>query len=294
MTSQPPFAALRILEAASRHRSYTWAAKELNVTHSAISQSIRRLEASLGTTLFERRGGAMEPSEAALKLAQGYFQAAAALESAILEVRGGAETTTLSVNMPSSFGGGWFVGKLGRLAEAAPGLNVEISTMPGAVADLQIGYASNPPSSAVVLAPVNLFPVRAPRRSRSKPTALSRLLAGPLMVEAGSGWKVWARSYPEVVRGLTPATFDDPAMLLEAAAQGGGVALAHLFVAEAALDANRLEALPFAAGSGLSLVLQSAKPVGKGEAVDSLTDWLRDEVANSVARLEDRFAKHSS
>ena len=84
----PPFTSLRALEAASRHRSFTSAARELKVTHSAVSQSIRRLEAVLGTTLFERRGAAMEPSEAALRLAKSYAEAAEALEAAIHEVIG--------------------------------------------------------------------------------------------------------------------------------------------------------------------------------------------------------------
>ena len=41
-------------EAAARHSSFTLAARELNVTQSAVSQRIRNLEAGLGVTLFER------------------------------------------------------------------------------------------------------------------------------------------------------------------------------------------------------------------------------------------------
>jgi DNA-binding transcriptional LysR family regulator len=84
----PPFSALRALEAAARHRSFTWAARELKVTHSAVSQAVRGLEAALGTPLFERRGGAMEPSEAARRLAETYSAAAQQLTQVIRDITG--------------------------------------------------------------------------------------------------------------------------------------------------------------------------------------------------------------
>ena len=52
----PPFAALRALEAACRLKSYSLAGDELGVTHSAVSQSVRRLEQAYGQRLFWRHG----------------------------------------------------------------------------------------------------------------------------------------------------------------------------------------------------------------------------------------------
>src|SRR3569623_1469124 len=68
MSRLPPFFALRALEAAARHRSYSRAADELAVTHGAVSQQIRRLEAELSERLFERRGNAMIPTPSAARL----------------------------------------------------------------------------------------------------------------------------------------------------------------------------------------------------------------------------------
>jgi DNA-binding transcriptional LysR family regulator len=45
---------LRYVEAVARHRHFTRAADELHVAQSALSHQIRRLEAELGTALFER------------------------------------------------------------------------------------------------------------------------------------------------------------------------------------------------------------------------------------------------
>src|SRR5215216_5456607 len=47
---------LRYVEAVDRHRHFTRAAEELHVAQSALSHQIRRLEAELGTELFERTG----------------------------------------------------------------------------------------------------------------------------------------------------------------------------------------------------------------------------------------------
>src|SRR5882757_3273804 len=78
----PPFFALRALEAAARHRSYSGAAQELSVTHGAVSQQIRRLEAELGARLFERRGNAMIPTQEAARLAAGVARGLGLLQNA--------------------------------------------------------------------------------------------------------------------------------------------------------------------------------------------------------------------
>jgi LysR family glycine cleavage system transcriptional activator len=55
----PSLNALRALEAAGRHGSFTRAAEELEVTPGAISRQIKLLEDSFGVELFERKGGGL-------------------------------------------------------------------------------------------------------------------------------------------------------------------------------------------------------------------------------------------
>eukprot|EP01035_Chromulina_nebulosa_P000470 gene470-659_t len=52
---EPPLNAVRAFAAAARHLSFTRAALELHVTHSAVSRQIKSLEEFLGVELFERR-----------------------------------------------------------------------------------------------------------------------------------------------------------------------------------------------------------------------------------------------
>ena len=78
MRRLPPFFALRALEAAARHRSYSRAARELFVTHGAVSQQIRKLEDDLGAKLFVRQGNAMVPTATGQRLADQVTTALAA------------------------------------------------------------------------------------------------------------------------------------------------------------------------------------------------------------------------
>src|SRR5260221_402117 len=55
----PSLNGLRAFEAAARHLSFTQAASELNVTQTAISHQIRRLEEELGLRLFIRKNRAL-------------------------------------------------------------------------------------------------------------------------------------------------------------------------------------------------------------------------------------------
>ena len=77
MASLPSLNGLRAFEAAARHLSFTRAAEELNVTQTAISHLIRRLEDQLGIPLFVRRNRALEltrEAESYLPAVRGAFE----------------------------------------------------------------------------------------------------------------------------------------------------------------------------------------------------------------------------
>ncbi|WP_031813320.1 LysR family transcriptional regulator, partial [Vibrio parahaemolyticus] len=52
MQNLPPLNALKAFEATARLRSFTKAAKELNVTRAAVSQQVKSLELQLDAILF--------------------------------------------------------------------------------------------------------------------------------------------------------------------------------------------------------------------------------------------------
>lgn len=72
----PPLSALRAFEATAQSKSFSAAARALNVTHAAVSQQVRSLEAHLGTALVVRDGRALgltaEGAELAAALTDGF------------------------------------------------------------------------------------------------------------------------------------------------------------------------------------------------------------------------------
>lgn len=80
----PSLSALAALEAATRTRSFVAAARELNVTATAISHQIRALEELCGNKLFIRRNRRVEPTETAktalLDLQEGFSNLTRAVE----------------------------------------------------------------------------------------------------------------------------------------------------------------------------------------------------------------------
>ena len=281
----PPFTALRAVEAATRHRSFTGAARELQITHSAVSQSIRRLETELGATLFERKGGAMEPSTAAMKLAETYSAAQDALVRAIREIADPEDVAALAVSMPPELARLWFTGKLAALSQALPDVEVEVRTRADdATSAVRLVWTDLPDPDA--LYELTHVPVCHPDLLETLGLETAQdVVRAPLIAEPGASWNEWARHCLPSGRAPRAHAFDDAALAMDAAVQGSGVALTNLFAAERHIEAGKLVALPFEAPSSRGLALHSSG-AGVGEAADRFVSWLKLEIRRGAARLK--------
>src|SRR6478672_2825138 len=99
MARLPPLETLRVFEVACRHGSYSEAARELHVTHSAVSQRIRQMEEALGLTLFERQSNRMVPTSGGLRLQAGLKSAFLEMNAALASIQTRRKATEITVSL---------------------------------------------------------------------------------------------------------------------------------------------------------------------------------------------------
>jgi LysR family transcriptional regulator, glycine cleavage system transcriptional activator len=129
----PSLNGLRAFEAAARHLSFTQAASELNVTQTAISHQIRRLEEELGLRLFIRKNRALALTPQARDYLPGVRAAFNDLRLATDRLSRKDDDNVLTVSTLASLAAKWLLPRLSAFQEAHPGIDVRITTSPGLV-----------------------------------------------------------------------------------------------------------------------------------------------------------------
>jgi len=298
MAPLPPLIALRALEAAVRHRSYSRAADELNVTHGAVSQQMRRLEEELGVSLFQRRGNGMEPLPDATRIATSVAAALVLLERAVEEVGPGKELDPLVLSLEQGFARRWLMPRLARLREDIGERDLDLrlenrlENLVGDGIDAAIRYGEGvwPGLEAAKLLSVRFFPVCSPAFLQAHPLAqLGDLYNVPLLRHTHPlwAWPHWFHALgfpPPANRGLM---FDDSSLMLDAAATGAGVALARDILVEGDLRSGRLiRPLPDEVESpwGYFFVWRSEGPRQLRTLL--LRDWLLREASLNFRNVE--------
>lgn len=145
----PSTTALRAFLAVARWGSTAQAAREVNLTQSAVSKQIQTLEEHLGTTLFERSPTGLKPTDAGA-LYRPYAEAA--IEQIERGARRLAERAALSrpirLHMLAIVGERWLMERFPHFAEAHPGIDVQFTNFVSEVdieeADLDIVHGVGP------------------------------------------------------------------------------------------------------------------------------------------------------
>lgn len=255
--SLPPLKALRVFEAAARLRSFTAAADELSITHSAVSQQIRILEEYVGQPLFAReaRGVALLPC------AQAYFpEVQASLEriaTATAKLKAPAYGGVLRVCATPSLTMKWLIPRLSTFQAQHPGIDVQLSTQARPFLDrggdtgsdvlIRHGFMAQSDLACVHCLDDFHLPVASPRFiERNRLAAPADCLAHPLLKISGGmdHWPRWfALAKVDVPAQLPGPVFDHQFLCMQAAMNDLGIALAPWSLLEDDIRADRLRPL---------------------------------------------------
>src|SRR5690606_15370787 len=109
-----------------KHKSFKQAADQLNVTPTAISHQIRRLEETLGSSLFKRKIRAVELTDAGKKLASVTTSSLNELDDVLDEIRLNQQKLTISTT--SSFASLCLIPIVNLFIDNHPGIDLSLRT----------------------------------------------------------------------------------------------------------------------------------------------------------------------
>jgi len=292
----PQLNALKAFEAAARHVSFTRAAEELCVTQGAVSHQVKALEEELGVKLFNREKQRLiitnTGQEYLAVVRDALDRIAMGTERLVQQQRSGA----LTVSTSPDFAAKWLVHRLGRFAEAHPGIDLRVSATMHHVdfaredVDIVVRHGDGhwPGLHVTRLCAEHLFAVCSPRLGSGlgRPSDVLKL---PLLhLDDHTAWSAWLDAAnvtgADAIHG---PILNRASMLIDAAVDGHGIALARTTLAAWDLVNGRL-VRPFTIALPLSKSywIVSPKATASLPKLVAFRDWLLAEANQDLRQLE--------
>jgi LysR family transcriptional regulator, glycine cleavage system transcriptional activator len=286
----PSLNGLRAFEAAARHLSFTLAASELNVTQTAISHQIRRLEEELGIRLFVRQNRALALTPEARDYLPGVRAAFNDLRLATDRLLRKDDDKVLTVSTLASLAAKWLLPRLTDFQEHHPGIDVRITTSTSLVdfqrdnvdAAIRYGRGQWPGLRADWLMADELFPVCSPSLLRGdKPLRCPEDLKSHMLLHTSNAnsddWRLWltAAGLPADIARQPGITFDMIFMTIQAAIDGIGVAMGRTSYVQDDIAKGRL-VVPFKIALPADAGFYLVAPEGRREApkLAAFREWM--------------------
>jgi LysR family transcriptional regulator, glycine cleavage system transcriptional activator len=295
----PSLNGLRAFEAAARHLSFTQAASELNVTQTAISHQIRRLEEELGIRLFVRKNRALALTPQARDYLPGVRAAFNDLRLATDRLLRKGDDNVLTVSTLASLAAKWLLPRLTAFQEAHPGIDVRITTSTALVdfkngdvdAAIRYGRGHWPDVRAEWLMADEGFPVCSPALlAGKKPLRTPEDLRDHVLLHTSNAnyddWRLWltAAGLPSDISRQPGITFDLILMTVQAAVDGIGVAMGRTSYVQDDIAKGRL-VVPFniALPADAGFYLVSPEGVAEPPKLKAFRQWLLASAKNKAA-----------
>lgn len=282
----PSLSALRAFEAAARLTSYSAAARELNVTHAAIAQHVRKLEDHFGVPLLQREGQVMQPTEEGHRLSRSLTDAFGQIAetSEALLIRDAERP--LRIATTPSFAENWLMPRIGSFWAKYPDIKIEIAPSHGLVDlradgfDLAIRYGDGnwPGVTSEVLAPADHVVVAAPSLIEGRKINCVGDLVDAHWVLNGASTveRRWLLENGLDLEGARVSVMDRASLAMTAVRGGHGVTIMPRAVAEADLERGGLVSLCEEVGSGLAYHILT-RPDRVSAPLKTFLNWLRKQ-----------------
>lgn len=287
-------------EAAARHSSFALAARELNITASAISQQIRNLEKQLGVELFRRGHRSVQLTDRGREFHNSVSVALLHLVNAANQARTGGEAERLEISTDTSVAALWLAPRIERFEALHPDVALRIN-----VTDVQADLLGGDFDVAIVhgdgawrgfegeaLFAEEVFPVCSPGYldalgpdRDAAGLAMARLLDLEYEHWHWMNWAIWLTELdlplPDRPRRLRANNYP---LIIDAARRGAGVALGWRYLVDDDLTSGML-VRPVSdvvrTANAYHVVWPYNQPMSA--AAESFKDWLLGE-RNAQAR----------
>ena len=244
---------LQAFDVAATHANLSRAAEELGVTHGAVSRQIKQLEEYLGVSLLYRRPTGVEKTDEGERLHLATRRAFAALRDGLRDVGRWEDRQSITISLSASLATKWLVANLAAFRAAHPGIAVFLDTndevvdlyASGIDVALRYGVPDWADLQCELLTREALIVVGAPKliASGTLPMTPEAVADLPLLHdEFNPAWDRWASACGLDRARVANAVmkFADSAVLIAAAIDGQGVALARRLLVRDDLQAGRL------------------------------------------------------
>ncbi|MFJ2480752.1 transcriptional regulator GcvA [Pseudomonas sp. NPDC087598] len=286
----PSLNGLRAFESAARHMSFTKAAEELNVTQTAISHQIRRLEEELGVSLFLRLKDGLALTESGQDYLPGVRSAFHELRYSTEQLLASRNKPVLTISTLVSVASKWLLSRLPAFQQAFPDIEVRVSASTelvdfrhgGIDAAIRYGRGDWKGLRADFLMSDEIFPVCSPAllngtKALSTPADLINHTMLQVSGMTADDWNLWLRAegQPPRLAEAPRLTFDLAMMAVQAAIDGQGVCIGRSTYVDDDLRAGRL-LVPFdlRLQDDLGFYLVTPHETADSKKIVALRTWL--------------------
>ena len=286
----PSLASLRAFDALARHGSLSAAARELNVTHAAVSQHLRALESDFGEPLARREGQGMVLTEAGHELAAALSEGFARIAEGVARLRDRRVARPVVVALTPAFAETWLIPRIGAFWAAHP--DIEVRLVPGvALTDLRrdgvdvairFGAGSWPGVQSEPLGLSRFALVAAPGYAKARSLADLPGLTGDdwFFSTASSEQRVWGKAIGADFDKVGAREMATNGLALSAVRAGLGLSIQAMALVEPYLATGQLVSLYEGDAEGLGYYIVTRNdPMSPGAR--KFLSWLR-----RAARIE--------